>query len=88
MIKMKTTDTMPLSVRQSSRYLYMYFKVIASIFLPMPHVVQWRPAAHVQTMLGRLMPQTNPQFKPIPAFSVDEPQKIVHYLASHFSGTF
>lgn len=62
MIKKKTTDTMPLHVRQSSRSLYMHSAVIASYFLICRRIYCYVVRlARALAGLNRLILPTKPQ---------------------------
>ena len=82
MIKKKTTDTMPLFVRQSSQILYMHSVVIASFFYVPLHLLMCGAYGPSPSVKDRLIRQVKPQIEDISAFTVDEPPKIVHYSAS------
>jgi hypothetical protein len=79
MIKKKTTDTMPLLVRQSSQNLYMHSVVIASFFIL---ATQFRPAGRMASPRPAC-PAIEASDRKHPAFTVDEPPKIVHYSNLH-----
>jgi len=74
MIKKKTTDTMPLSVRQSSHSLYMHSEVIASFLLISRRIYYYvMGMAQARPGQNRLILLTKPQIKTIAVFTVDGP---------------
>jgi hypothetical protein len=61
MIKKKTTDTMPLSVKQSSRSLYMHSAVMASFYLICRRIYCYEERMAARAGLNRLILPTKPQ---------------------------